>query len=296
MSTAYSYASLAQLKARQGLSGGDTTDDQRLLGKLFNATEIIENECAREFIPKKATISFDYLGPLYLYFRGLTLLQYISIVDGRSVTIDPAAVVPLGSAAGNVTASDSVGPWFGVELDPVKAFFLYQTTRRRCMQVTGIWGYHDDYNRAWIASNISFPNAIPDGTTAALTISANPDTTADAYGRVPALSAGQLISVDTGNNQEWMIVTKTTTSQLTVVRGERGTAGIVHNSGLAISIYEPPKDIQEATLRLAAYLFAQDSTDLGKTVYDAAGTKTVPAHWPPDIKDILDNYRATRVA
>jgi hypothetical protein len=295
MSTAYSYASLAQFKARQGLSGGDTTDDQRLLGKLFNATEIIENECAREFIPKKATINFDYQGPLYLYFRGLTLLQYTSIVDGRSVTIDPAAVIPLGSAAGNVTDPNSVGPWFGVELDPVKAFFLYQTTRRRCMQVTGIWGYHDNYNRAWIASNISLGGAV-DGATTTLTISANPDTTTDAYGRIPALSAGQLISVDTGSNQEWMVIVKTTPTQLTVVRGERGTTGGAHSSGLAISVYEPPKDIQEAALRLAAYLFAQDSTDLGKTVYDAAGTKTVPAHWPPDIKDILDNYRATRVA
>lgn len=56
-----------------------------------------------------------------------------------------------------------------------------------------------------------------------------------------------------------------------------------------------PADIQHATIRLAAYLYAQkDASTFDTTVYADAGMMTVPQGLPKDVRIIVDPYRKLR--
>ena len=56
-----------------------------------------------------------------------------------------------------------------------------------------------------------------------------------------------------------------------------------------------PADIKQATIRLAAYLYAQkDSQVFDVTAFPDAGMMTIPKGMPEDVKQILDPYRRVR--
>lgn len=56
-----------------------------------------------------------------------------------------------------------------------------------------------------------------------------------------------------------------------------------------------PADIKQATIRLAAYLYAQkDSQVFDVTAFPDAGMMTIPKGMPEDVKQILEPYRRLR--
>ena len=57
----------------------------------------------------------------------------------------------------------------------------------------------------------------------------------------------------------------------------------------------PPADIQHATIRLAAYLYAQkDASIFDVTVQVGMGVMSVPQGLPRDVREILDPYKRIR--
>jgi len=57
----------------------------------------------------------------------------------------------------------------------------------------------------------------------------------------------------------------------------------------------PPADIQHATIRLAAYMYAQkDASIFDVTVQAGMGVVTVPQGLPRDVREILDPYKRIR--
>lgn len=56
-----------------------------------------------------------------------------------------------------------------------------------------------------------------------------------------------------------------------------------------------PADIKQATIRLAAYMYAQkDASVFDVTAYPDAGVMQIPQGMPKDVKQILDPYRRLR--
>ncbi|MEP7284319.1 MAG: hypothetical protein ABI947_00965 [Chloroflexota bacterium] len=276
MSNLRSYATLAQLRARNTVAAADTTDDARMLAKLRAATTALEERTARTFQPLVEARKFDYHDTQRVMFRSQDLLTLTSLVDGYGLTIDPAAIIKLGGA------NDTYGPYYGLELDPAKAYMGYLTTRRRAITISGVWGWHDDYGNAWHTS----ADSVQDGAginASVTTITVTSSTGADSWGQTPRFSAGQLIQIDS----EWLHITATTASTLTVVRGVNGTIAATHALNAPISVYEPARIITEVTLRWAAFLMAQDDTDFGHTVITPLGDKIVPARIPPDLDELL---------
>src|SRR5579859_3908392 len=195
MSALRAYCTLAQLRTRQQLAATDTSDDPRLLAKIRAASAEIERFTGRVFQPILEARTFDYQDSLSLTFRGQDLLTLTTLVDGAGVTIAPSAIILKGATQSGNTAN---GPFYGLELDPTKAFLLYITTKTRAISVTGIWGWHDDYPNAWIASTLTVSGSL-DAVSTTIPTSANPTTTADAWGQSPGISAGALVQVDS----EW---------------------------------------------------------------------------------------------
>src|SRR5258707_10472694 len=204
MSGVRCYATLQQLRTRQGLSLTDTADDPRLLAKLRAASQEIERYTSRSFQPIQETRMFDWQDANYLRFRAQEALALSQVVDGQGRTISTTAIIPLGATTS--TFGVSYGPFYALEIDPGKGDFLaYLTTKRRAVAVTGTWGWHDDYANAWHGSGLTVQdNPLSAGATA-ITTSANDSTPPDARGQSSAvgrISGGHLIQIDT----EWIHV------------------------------------------------------------------------------------------
>jgi hypothetical protein len=276
------YATLDALRSRFGLAASDTGDDARLLDKLRQATSQIERYTGRSFSPLVATRKFDYQDRRTLIFRGFDLMALTSITNGDGATvIDSSAIIPLGG---------DVGPIWGVELDLTLAYFYYLTTKTRCIQVTGIWGWHDDYANAWKSSGDAIPGGGINSSATSFTVSSVSG--ADAWNLTPRFQVGQLLKVD--SEYMHLVGVNMGTNTLTVVRGAGGSTAAAHAAGAPISVYVPPADIVEIALRWAGWLYkSEDAGDYGSMSGGAgSGGVFVPPVIPQDLREKLDGLRA----
>ncbi len=276
MSTLNTYATLDQLRARQNLAVADTADDARFLTKLRAASAQIDRHIGRTFSPSVGTRLVDYRSVRTLLFRTGDLLELTTLTNGDGSIIDPSAIILLGGI---------FGPFYGIELDVTKAFFLYMTTKTRCLSVTGVWGWHDDYANAWRASGDAITTfGISAGST---TLTVSNAAGADSWNNSPRFQIGQLLRIE--SEYLHLIGVNTATNALTVVRGANGSAPAAHVVSTPISVYVPPVDVTEIALRWAGWLLRlEDSGDYGGQTSDPMlGGGRVPSAFPPDLVDEL---------
>jgi hypothetical protein len=270
------YATLSAFRQRQALAASDTGDDDRMLAKLRSATAQIDRFTGRSFIPTVATRRFNWHNARTLLFRGFDLLELTSITNGDGTAIDPTAIITLGGVN---------GPLVGVELDVTRAFFVYLTTRTRALAVAGVWGWHDDYGNAWKPSTDSIPGGGITSSATSFTVASVSG--ADGWSLSPRFTPGQLLKVDS----EYMHVVgaNTGTNTLTVVRGANGSTAASHTAGTAISVYVPPTDIAEVTLRWAGWLYkTEDAGDYsGSVALPGEANILAPVNVPPAIPSDL---------
>jgi hypothetical protein len=274
------YATLTAFRERQGLDDGDTADDARMLAKLRAATAQIERYTGRSFLPVLATRHFDWHDGRTLLFRGYDLLELTSITNGDGTTVDPAAILPFGGIN---------GPIVGVELDMTRGFFVYLTTKTRALAVTGVWGWHDDYARAWKPSGDTIPAGGVNASVTTFTVASVSGV--DGWNLAPRFQPGQLLRVDA----EYMglVAADASTNTLTVVRGVNGSTAAAHAASASISVYVPPADIAEIALRWAAWLYkTEDAGDFsGMTAEPTLGQIEVPPSIPADLAVTLATLR-----
>lgn len=275
------FATLHALRLRAGLDANDTADDNRLLIKLRAASSQIRRYTGREFLPVLETRKFNYRNPHSLYFRGMDMLELYSVVNGDGTTLDPTAILTIGTTGGIV----------GIELDPARASFVYNGTPSRAITVSGVWGWHDDYATSWRYTYDNIPTGGMNATINTITV-ANPNLV-DTWGQAPRFQVGQMLKID----NEYMFLIGVSGTTLTVVRGVHGTTPAVHNMGAAIYTYTVPADIAEITLRWAAWLIKlEDSGDYGgQTATTGLGRVTIPPGLPADLRETLLHFRAISV-
>jgi len=279
------FATLHALRVRGGLSDSDTGDDHRLLLKLRAASAQIRRYTGREFLPVMDTRKFNYRKPHTLFFRSMDMLELFSVINGDGTTIDPTAILTVGTTGGIV----------GIELDPSLASFVYNSTPIRAITVQGIWGWHDDYATSWryTYDNVPLGNLSASANTIAVS---NPNLV-DTWGQAPRFQVGQMLKI----GSEYMFLVNVSGTTLTVVRGVHGTLAVAHNAGVPIHTYTVPADIGEITLRWAAWLIAiEDAGDYGgqaagQTATTGLGRITVPPGLPADLRETLLHFRAITI-
>ncbi len=278
MTTLNTYATLDAFRARLNLAVSDTADDGRLLGKLRAATAQIEHAIGRSFAPLMATRTFDYRSARTLLFRTGDLLELTTLINGDGSAIDPAAIILLGGIS---------GPFFGLELDVTKAFFVYQTTKTRALAASGVWGWHDDYPNAWRPSGDALTSfgLSANGTTITVVNAAG----ADGWNNTPRFQTGQLLRIE--SEYLHLVNVNSASNTLTVIRGANGSAAVPHGITLPISIYTPPVDVTDITLRWASWLYRLDDADFIQTADPILGGVRVPPDIPLDLITALVNLR-----
>jgi hypothetical protein len=234
-SSMVSLASLEMLRAQLGLAASDSSEDTRLLRALEAASLGIERKTNRRFIPRLASIlhSIDPRKPTELSLRE-DLLELQSVTNGDGSSISLSDIETLSNGALRLLNG---------------AAFVYEDSPQDAVQVTGIWGYHPHWLKAWLSSGDTVQDNPLSSSATSLTVV---DTDA---GNPPRFQVGQLLKIE----NEYLRVTaiNTGTNVLTVERGAEGTTTAAHVLSTPISIYQVPEDIALLAIRWALWLYRE---------------------------------------
>jgi hypothetical protein len=271
------YATLYQVKEYiQGIPQTDTTQDGKLLEFLSWSSNQIRLYKERSYEPVIETRKYDLPG----LHRGIVLGNFepgYNVGGSQAVlrldeyVLEPANLWPktrvkLRQASGTVWGPDADG---NVE---------------QVIELTGTWGNHDAYNRAWVDSLDTVRNN-------PLTINGTSLTVTDADGQAGDLAAmrfqaGQLIRME--SELALVLSVTTTTNVLEIVRAANGSTAAAHAQGTKIEIFRPQATISLACLRLTKWRYAQkDVDDFDKVYALGMGTVNIPARLPADVVQIL---------
>ena len=238
----YTIATLHALRRHLNLAAADTSSDADLMRCLQRASHIIESLTRRQYCPTVASLSAS-IQPEHpeelILPNDLLALTSLDNGDGSSMSLNDVRLVP---SQPDVPAS---------VLHLVHgARFIYSQSPINAIRISGIWGWHDHWSRAWRDSG----DAIQDHPLAAdaTTLSVADAAGTDRDGISPRFQVGHLLRIES----EYLRVTAIdrASSRLTVLRGVQGTAAAAHPSGLRIETYQPVPAISDLCLRYAARL------------------------------------------
>jgi len=156
------------------------------------------------------------------------------------------------------------------------------------ISISGTWGYHRDYENAWVAVDVLQAN-INDSVTS---IEVADIDGIDKYGFTPRISAGNLIKI--GN--EMMEVTATypeaddpdADDDVTVIRGVNGSTAAAHAQNDVVYVWYPEWQIRSVTARQAALMYARRGGYNAVTPGD--GNTTYPPDLLQELLGVLQDY------
>ena len=247
------YTTVADIKTDKGIT--DTDDDTVILDKIRDAAGMIDQIANRFFYPLKETRLFDVPedhqdNNLWL---DRDLLEVLTLLNGEGTTLTTAhyRLYP-----NNLYPKNRVG---------LKATSEYQWLTdangefEQVIPLTGIWGYHKNYTRAW-ASLTTLNGAI----TASIT-----NLTLAAAGA----KAGQLWKADSEFIYAGVV---SGTAASTIVRGVNGSTAALHANGAQIYVWQPERPIAELNREAALALYLMKAHPGVDTIVIEGETFTTP--------------------
>lgn len=270
------YATLQDLRLYLGLSSAQTGDDGLLLSLLGAASRLVEGSTGRHFYPVQKTVAHTCHHPAILMLRGdLISLDQITNGDGTTIPLSAAHVQPSS-----------------IVLDRTQAAFTHMGDPVDALSIEGLWGCHPDWANAWAESGDTVHDNPLSASAIALTVGdvEGPDST----GTRVRFAVGQLLRIE--DEYLHVLAINPLTDVLTVRRGANGTTATIHASGTVIEVYQPPEDVRQACLRVAAWLYKQKDAGFVQSAGGLRGQIAVPPALPDDVQQILAPYIRVRVA
>ena len=240
----YTLATLYQLRQRLGLSDSETSEDGRLLSALQPASAQIEQAAGRRFTPRLATIEHDITHSDELLLRD-DLLELDTLTNGDDSSMDTSDVLTLPE-------STMDGPISVLRLIDGQAF-TWDESPLRAVRVTGLWGWHDRWSRAWRSSSDTVQDNPLSSSATTLTVSDADGT--DSYNQAPRFQVGQLLRIE--DEYVRVLAVNIMTNALTVLRGQHGTTAAAHVQTTTIDIFEPVLEVEILCLRWANWLYKE---------------------------------------
>lgn len=234
-------ATLHALRQHLGMADDETADDDRLFAALLAASAYIERASGRRFVPRRATLLHTAWNSRELLLDD-DLLELLVLTNGDDSVIPPSEVI-IRPAEGVIVALRLIGG----------NTFTWETTPLNAIGITGIWGWHDDWDSAWRNSADTVGDDPFDASAAILTV--NDADGADAAHTAPRFQVGQTLRI--GDEYLRVLVVDATTNTLGVQRGVDGTTAADHAQGTAIYTYQPPADVTLLAVRYAAWLYKE---------------------------------------
>jgi hypothetical protein len=177
-----------------------------------------------------------------------------------------------------------------LKTDGSRTRLLYTGTLQKANAVTGTWGYHEDWSNAWQSSGDSIQDATGISATVT-TVTVTDADGADIYGVTPRFKVGQTIKM--GDEFAYVtVVTAADTNTLTVIRGINGSTAAIHAKDVAISVYRPMKDVEDAALAMAKWLWSRrESKAFARIIVPAPGVVDLPPGIPLEMLMAIARYK-----
>ncbi len=238
----YTIATLHDLRRHLNLAPTDTSSDADLLRCLQQASHIIESLTRRQYCPtvESRRASIQPANPEELVLANdLLALTALSNGDGSPISLDDVRRTP---SHPDIPAS---------VLHLVNgARFVYRQTSIHAIGITGVWGWHDRWSRAWLDSGDTIQDDPLPASAAALSV-ADADGT-DRDGISPRFQVGMMLRIES----EYLRVTAIDRAgnRLTALRGVQGTPTAAHPLGTPIETYQAAPAVRDLCVRYAAML------------------------------------------
>lgn len=261
-----------------------TVDDAFLKACISQASAMMTAHCNRVFVPFVAAFTFDargdHIGPYHLDV-GEDLLEVSTLTNGDSAAIAGSAFV--------LRPSNGYPKW-RVQLKQSSGItFTYADDWEDAISVAGVFGFHEDYPRAFGDTLENVPGG-------GLTSSATSFTASDADGLDDGgrqrFEVGQYLKMD--SEVVKVVGLNTTTNVIDIRRAQLGTSAAAHTAGVDILSYRPMPDIEKQCERLAVWLY-QHRDSSGGAVQLLDGSVVLRDDTLRDIFAKLDRYRKVRI-
>lgn len=255
----------------------DAGDDAFILERIDTAVSRTHAEAGRWFAPHIDTMYYDALpmdrGGLIdgktLYLAGEPLLELQGVaVLGEDKTLSDYTAKPQS----NAPKWRIVGEW-----QP-----LYDDDAEDAISITGVWGYKETLNDAWVSSNDSLQADISDSDAVLTVADADGE---DAFFREPRFSPGMLIRIDS----EYLQIRKVTVNTLSCIRAFNNSTATAHGSGTAIKIWQPEASIALGVTRWATLMYKRRA-EFARREVEGMNAKEYPADMPEDFRRTLARY------
>jgi len=261
-----------------------TGDDDVVRLVCEAASRYLDAKTHRWFYPKIETRYYDHpedAGRLKVDKDLLEVAEFTTQNGDVEVTDDQYYLMLAGSY--NHTPYDRIV----LKTNSDRTQLIYTGTLQKANAVTGTWGYHEDWSNAWQSSGDAIADATGINATVTTVNVADGDG-ADIYGVTPRFKAGQTLKI----GDEFMYLTAISTNALTVVRGINGSTAAVHATAAAISVYRPMKDIEDATLAMAKWLWSRrESKAFARIIVPAPGVVDLPPGIPLEMLMAIARYK-----
>jgi hypothetical protein len=278
MTTLNAYATLAEYKsfatARANSASTDATDDGVIEMLLKAASRYIDSQTSRHFYPLVQTRYFDVPSHKALDVRVLQLdddlLEVITLVNGDGTTIPSTeySVRPRNQS-----------PYTALRLNDNSTYLWASNgsgSVHDVIAVTGIWGYHNRYQLAWLLGS---------------TLAEALDTSETGFDVTSGTSfaVGNLIKIE----NELSYLSAVVTNTLTGTRGENGSTAAAHDTALSVYIYQYMDELKNCVLETAtqAYKRRFGQSNSNTQTITGAGVILSPRDVPKMTTDFILAHR-----
>lgn len=263
------YATLTQAREYLGMKVAETGDDALITSLIARAQRMIDAHVGYGFEASADTTEY-YSAVCDVFDRALMFGKHCSlitsVVNGDGSTIAASQYFPV------LITRDS--PLIGIKLKTSTGlYWTYITDHEQAISVTGRWAYMD---RALISTMTRATNVVTVTTTTPHLLRVG----AKAY--VSGAS-------DSGFDGAFTVASVPSESTFTFAQT---AANASTTGGTCLSI---PADVEQATLRLVAFLYRQrdNSSDIDRPVLTSDGVTIMPSNLPQDVQQLLRNYART---
>lgn len=244
---------LAEARRQHKVADADTGDDVILLDNIRAVTAR-----ANKLMLGKSS-RWDYFGPT-IEARQIPLSAYLINSNANTLRLD-RPLLSLTAVVAYLTTVTSVaevypqgdGPYRHIRITSsgLRWWDYASDTDPSYATITGVWGYHSDYDNAWLAAD-----ALAGDINASVTSLTVADVDgADLYGLTPRISVGHLLKIDS----EFMEVSATNTASnvVTVRRGANGSTAAAHSSGATVYTWQVEGPVRDVAARMAGFKYAR---------------------------------------
>ena len=265
------YCTLAFAKTEKDVTGtAKTLEDAQIFAYILAVSKRIDALLQ----PNKKLSQRPFFAP-YIESRPLQIRAHKVNTPNMTIDLDMYLLALTSVLAGAQDVSSKIIAYIAgfppfeklqINVDTCESWYTLETspTIRRAwpepLTITGTWGWHDDWDNAFVATSIMVTAGIDDSVT-----TFNVTATEGAL-----FSPGNMILLDS----EYMEVTGVSTDTLTVIRGVNGSTVAAHLQNAPVSILSIPEDIQRVTARQVSTLLSrrgsfsvQQITQLGLVQY-----------------------------